>query len=85
MRMRAHVHADAGLEPDRAEVIEKNERSDGLMTERGQHAADGEPAEIAQMGTEQRGGFGHDCPLMYRTRTAPSALRGTGRPEATER
>ena len=56
------------------------------MTERGQHAADGESAEIAQMGPEQRGGIGHDRSLLlYRIRIAPSACRPLAGPKPPER
>jgi hypothetical protein len=40
-------------------MIEEDERPDGLAGARGQHAADGEAAEVADMGREEERCGGH--------------------------
>ena len=55
VRMGPYVHALAGRQRHRPEVIEEDERADGLAAVGGQHPPDGERAEVADVGAEQFG------------------------------
>ena len=68
VRMRAHIDAATGRKSGRPHVIEEDEGADQLARRRGQHAADGEAAEVARAGGDhgceprspgarRRGGF----------------------------
>src|SRR5262249_19297683 len=72
VRVRAHVHALAGREIDRAEVVEEDERPDHLVRVPRQNAAHHEAvAEIANVRAEQAGAFGH-ARGAQRTRIGPT-------------
>jgi hypothetical protein len=80
MRMRPHVDASPRRKLHRAEMIEKNERTDHLDRMRRQQALHQQPADVARIRLEQSGYLGgHDAfwcfALFYRFEARAKARR----------